>query len=84
MNTYFNITLTDILDIQKTQKHKCAKCNKKTGLLGFICRCNKIFCAKHRYPEEHMCGKISNIIDDQLEDLKKMNPQILLAKVDKI
>ncbi len=30
-------------------------CNKKVGLVGVQCKCGLVFCALHRYPEEHDC-----------------------------
>jgi hypothetical protein len=40
--------------VQKN-KSKCFSCNKKTGMLGFECKCGYSFCGMHRYPEEHKC-----------------------------
>lgn len=39
----------------QTNRSKCWSCKKKTGLTGFECRCGYVFCAKHRYGEEHGC-----------------------------
>ncbi|RLN25228.1 zinc finger A20 and AN1 domain-containing stress-associated protein 3-like [Panicum miliaceum] len=35
---------------------RCAACCKKVGLTGFVCRCGKTFCGRHRYAEEHGCA----------------------------
>lgn len=35
--------------------NRCNKCNKKTGLLGIRCRCDKIFCTVHFHTDEHDC-----------------------------
>lgn len=40
----------------KAQPSRCAACYKKVGLTGFVCRCEKTFCGKHRYAEEHCCA----------------------------
>jgi len=40
---------------EQTDKTKCWICNKKVGLTGFDCRCGYVFCAKHRYAEDHNC-----------------------------
>ncbi len=40
--------------VQKN-KSKCFSCSKKTGMLGFECKCGYSFCGMHRYPEEHKC-----------------------------
>lgn len=62
-----------------TKNNRCHSCNKRVGLLGFSCRCRRMFCSGHRYPEEHACnfdhkahGRIA---------LSKENP---LCKVDKL
>ena len=38
------------------QKEKCHYCQKKVGVFGIECRCGKIFCTKHRHPEDHKCN----------------------------
>lgn len=35
---------------------RCYECEKKIGLTGFQCKCGYLFCAKHRYAEEHACS----------------------------
>lgn len=37
-------------------RRRCRTCNKKLGLLGFVCRCEGSFCGMHRHPEVHGCG----------------------------
>jgi hypothetical protein len=32
------------------------QCKKKTGLTANKCRCDKVFCPKHRLPEKHTCS----------------------------
>nr|CAB3474364.1 unnamed protein product [Digitaria exilis] len=39
----------------KAEPNRCPACYKKVGLTGFLCRCGKTFCGKHRYAEEHGC-----------------------------
>lgn len=34
---------------------RCYKCGKKTGLMGFQCKCGYYYCAAHRHAEEHDC-----------------------------
>ena len=36
------------------KKQKCAICKKKHFIIN-ICRCGKIVCLKHRYPDTHNC-----------------------------
>ncbi|XP_050238036.1 zinc finger A20 and AN1 domain-containing stress-associated protein 12-like [Mercurialis annua] len=38
------------------KKNRCESCNKKLGLLGFSCRCGKVFCGTHQYADEHCCS----------------------------
>eukprot|EP00928_Gymnodinium_smaydae_P023756 TRINITY_DN19475_c0_g1_i1.p1 TRINITY_DN19475_c0_g1~~TRINITY_DN19475_c0_g1_i1.p1 ORF type:complete len:584 (-),score=181.90 TRINITY_DN19475_c0_g1_i1:362-2113(-) len=42
-------------DSKQRDKTRCKMCNKKTGLTGFKCRCGFVFCATHRYAEDHGC-----------------------------
>lgn len=34
---------------------RCSECSRRLGLLGIQCRCGLIFCASHRYSQEHGC-----------------------------
>ncbi|KAG2586244.1 zinc finger A20 and AN1 domain-containing stress-associated protein 5-like [Panicum virgatum] len=38
------------------QPSRSVACCKKVGLTGFVCRCGKTFCGRHRYTEEHGCA----------------------------
>ncbi|CAL4961223.1 unnamed protein product [Urochloa decumbens] len=40
----------------KAQPSRCPACYKKVGLTGFVCRCGKTYCGRHRYAEEHGCA----------------------------
>ncbi|CAM9468521.1 unnamed protein product [Discosporangium mesarthrocarpum] len=40
--------------VQRNRK-RCFTCSKKVGYTGIACRCNYVFCALHRYPEQHDC-----------------------------
>ncbi len=38
---------------------KCAFCNKKISIvdsLSSTCKCGKVYCLKHRLPENHECN----------------------------
>ena len=35
---------------------RCAKCNKKLGLIEYKCKCEKLFCISHLHAEEHNCN----------------------------
>mmetsp|Transcript_46906 Transcript_46906/g.101915 ORF Transcript_46906/g.101915 Transcript_46906/m.101915 type:complete len:234 (+) Transcript_46906:89-790(+) len=41
---------------EQTDKTRCWVCPKKVGLTGFECKCNYVFCAKHRHAEDHDCN----------------------------
>jgi hypothetical protein len=40
--------------VQKSKFH-CFSCETKVGYLGFLCKCEYIFCGKHRHFSEHSC-----------------------------
>lgn len=61
---------------------RCATCNKKTGIVPFDCKCGSVFCAKHRYPEEHACtfdfktderNKLNDMLTAKNASTKKLN-----------
>ena len=43
--------------VMKSEKksNRCACCNKKLGLMEYICKCEKRFCISHLQPQEHGC-----------------------------
>eukprot|EP00040_Diaphanoeca_grandis_P034590 m.215122 g.215122 ORF g.215122 m.215122 type:complete len:180 (+) comp33184_c2_seq1:311-850(+) len=43
-------------DTPKKKKARCFSCRKKTGMLGFTCRCGELFCASHRHADDHACA----------------------------
>jgi predicted nucleic acid binding AN1-type Zn finger protein len=50
---------------------KCKQCNKKCGLLGYICKgCNNEYCTIHRLPEEHCCVNLDKIKSDSKDTLR--------------
>merc|ERR1712014_479155 len=40
---------------KEAPKNRCYKCDRKTGIRGFTCKCSFNFCTKCRLPEEHDC-----------------------------
>lgn len=42
--------------ISQTDTSKCWICKRYVGLLGFRCKCEYTFCAKHRHYEQHNCA----------------------------
>ena len=61
--------------------NRCAyeKCNKKLNLVPYTCRCEKMFCSKHRLPETHNCNY--DYKNKGKEILKKNNPLIINKKI---
>ncbi len=50
----------------------CFRCNKHVGLLGFSCKCNRKYCALHRYPETHSCS-----FDHKEHNKRKLENELL-------
>lgn len=48
---------------------RCDFCRKKVGLLGFKCKCDKLFCTSHLQPEIHSCSIDYRVAG--VENLKK-------------
>lgn len=63
----------------KRQKNttRCYKCNKKTGLTGFECKCGYYFCAAHRHAEDHDCDFDHKAHGRQI--LAQQNPKVQTA-----
>ena len=57
-------------------------CNKKVGLLGFVCRCGGTFCSLHRYSDEHPCD--FDFKTAGREQIAKKNPLVVAPKINKI
>jgi len=66
----------------KPKKRRCGVCNKKIGLTGFECRCGKMFCAIHRYPNEHGCT--FDYVTEGKKQLTKALPKSEAEKISKI
>lgn len=62
------------------KKKQCHYCDKKLKLMSdFSCRCGNIFCAKHRFHDQHNCP--FNYRKEALKKLKEMNPKIVHDKI---
>ena len=60
---------------------RCVICKKKQ-LTNMECKCGKIVCIVHRYPDDHNC-----ILDNKNEIKKKLiedNPKIVRPKIENI
>ncbi|PAN35498.1 hypothetical protein PAHAL_6G213600 [Panicum hallii] len=66
----------------KPAPSRCTSCNKKVGLLGFVCRCGGTFCSLHRYTDEHACGY--DFKTAGREQIAKKNPVVVAPKINKI
>lgn len=50
-------------------------------MIHYECKCDKVFCRKHKFPEDHKCKY--NFKKDYEEKLKINNPKIINNKFDK-
>ncbi len=64
------------------KKKRCFECNKKLKLFPIKCKCNNVFCEKHRYAENHICSY--NYKEQYKKELDKNNNLILSTKILKI
>ena len=65
----------------QTDTSKCWSCSKKTGLLGFACKCGFVFCKGHRLPENHKC--LFDFAEEGKKLLGKLNPVVKGDKLEK-
>lgn len=67
--------------VQK-KRHRCWSCKKKVGILGFECKCDYVFCSKHRYASAHDCDFDYKEANQNI--IKKLNPQVKREKFERI
>jgi len=68
---------------KKEKKNVCEFCHKKLRITAtYKCKCNKIFCAAHRYSECHNCTY--NYKQQGKKYLEKNNPLVVKDKISKI
>lgn len=66
-----------------SDKKRCSDCRKRLNITNsFPCRCEGIFCAKHRHPEFHKCPIDYKALGR--ECLLKANPTLTIPKLPKI
>lgn len=65
-------------------KEKCYLCKKKVGYMGFTCKCNHIYCQKHRFSHSHNCTLLSETKQKAKEKIELTNPKIDYQKVEKL
>jgi len=63
----------------KKKKLRCAMCNKKLGLLGFECKCGKMFCSSHLLAEYHNCT-----YDFKTEQCKRLEKSLVKVVHEKV
>lgn len=69
--------------LKKTDRHRCGVCRKKLRLAQqFECMCQETFCGEHRYADAHHCS--FDYVKRNQERLRKDNPEVIAAKLDKI
>jgi AN1-type zinc finger protein 5/6 len=57
---------------------KCIICNKKLGLLPYVCKCGNITCVSHQWPN-HECSYNYKKVHKEL--LEHNNPKIVPSKI---
>lgn len=66
----------------QTDTSRCWKCRRNIGLVGVKCKCDYVFCAKHRHAHMHEC--VFDYKTTGREELAKSNPLVLTPKLEKI
>ncbi|KAJ8570375.1 hypothetical protein K7X08_037347 [Anisodus acutangulus] len=61
---------------------RCTTCRKRVGLTGFNCKCGNLFCAAHRYSDEHDCPY--DYKNAGRDAIAKANPVVVAEKLNKI
>jgi hypothetical protein len=76
-------TVTAVPAAKKSDRHRCGVCRKKLRLAQqFECMCQDTFCGEHRYADAHDCS--FDYVKRHQDRLRKDNPEVVAAKLDKI
>lgn len=68
---------------QSTVRSRCSECRKRLNITNvYTCRCDKLFCAAHRYSELHNCT--FDYKTDGRKILERTNPLVTAQKLPKI
>eukprot|EP00056_Hartaetosiga_gracilis_P022226 m.28925 g.28925 ORF g.28925 m.28925 type:complete len:170 (+) comp9521_c0_seq1:263-772(+) len=67
---------------KKKKKNRCFTCNTKLGMMGFECKCERLFCSKHRFADQHECTFDFKSFDRK--KLEKANPTVAPDKLQRI
>lgn len=66
--------------IAESQSQSCAFCNKKIKFISaFVCRCQKSFCSRHRFFDQHGCT--FDYKNEVKNKLMENNPKIAPKKI---
>ena len=79
INSVSNGQTKSNLKPEKKKKLRCAMCKKKLGLLGFECKCGKMYCSAHLLAESHNCTY--DFKTEQCERLEKKLVKVVNQKV---
>ena len=76
--------LSEVIEASKKKKPRCSSkdCKKNISLFSFECKCGKIFCGKHKHPEDHSCNYDHK--NDGIQILKQKLVKVTGTKVDPI
>lgn len=65
---------------QEKDEQQCAFCSKKLKFFNtFTCRCEKMFCSRHRFYDQHQCS--FDFKKEAQKRLKEANPKITPKKI---
>mmetsp|Transcript_19456 Transcript_19456/g.68899 ORF Transcript_19456/g.68899 Transcript_19456/m.68899 type:complete len:244 (-) Transcript_19456:304-1035(-) len=67
---------------KQKKKSRCLTCRKKVGILGFVCKCEALFCEKHRHPDDHACT--FDFSSQHKAVLEKRNQRVVADKLERI
>ena len=70
------------INIKQINKNKCWFCNKKIGIFNYECKCNYVFCQKHRLSFDHNCS--FDFKKEAQNKIKNENPIIKKLKLEPI
>ena len=63
----------------KNRKSRCGMCKKKIKLTLFDCKCDKVFCLRHKAREDHDCT--FDYLEKGNEELSEEIPLVFAEKV---
>uniref|UniRef100_A0A8D9FG49 AN1-type zinc finger protein 4 n=1 Tax=Cacopsylla melanoneura TaxID=428564 RepID=A0A8D9FG49_9HEMI len=67
---------------KSTSRSRCSQCNKKLNISGtYTCRCERLFCSKHRYSEAHACTY--DYKKEGKKQIAEANPLVTAPKITK-